>query len=247
MDAGSPSHTPGRRPTGVPILESLEQVEWRRVAGPSLRYDYYARGTRGAGNPSSTYAMSSLQPSFDRDAVLMRAAAEASRLCTPSPGAYSVGAVLVSPDGITLATGYSRELPGNTHAEECCLVKAREASLMAVSSSSAAAITIPRTIPLALSKLATITDLVHDRAGVFSGCTMYSTMEPCSHRLSGKPSCASLIISAGIARVVMGLAEPPNFVVCEGVAQLEAAGVRVDRCADAVALDMARSVNCHLV
>ena len=179
--------------------------------------------------------MASPQPLFDRDAFFMRAAADASRLCTPSPGAYSVGAVLVSPDGITLATGYSRELPGNTHAEECALIKASEAIPISC-----------KTFP-DLSEHATIPDLDRDTASRFSGCTMYSTMEPCSHRLSGKQSCASLIIHAGISRVVMGLAEPPNFVVCEGIAQLEAAGVRVDRCADAVALEVARSVNRHLV
>eukprot|EP00158_Paraphelidium_tribonemae_P005469 Partr_v1_DN27361_c0_g1_i1_m46783 putative Alpha subunit len=37
--------------------------------------------------------------------------------------AFCVGAVLVSGDGHLLSTGYSREIAGNTHAEECCLAK----------------------------------------------------------------------------------------------------------------------------
>ncbi len=42
----------------------------------------------------------------------------------PKPTNFCVGAVLV--DEVTngiLATGYTMELPGNTHAEQCCLAK----------------------------------------------------------------------------------------------------------------------------
>ncbi|KAJ3326673.1 DRAP deaminase, partial [Kappamyces sp. JEL0680] len=56
------------------------------------------------------------------------AIAQAGR-CVPLPSAFSVGACLVSPAGTVLATGYSRELPGNTHAEECCLLKLADRSL----------------------------------------------------------------------------------------------------------------------
>jgi pyrimidine deaminase RibD-like protein len=59
------------------------------------------------------------------------------------------------------------------------------------------------------------------------GCTLYSSLEPCSIRLSGKRPCVERIIEAGIARVVFALREPPVFVVCEGGAILASRGVEV--------------------
>jgi len=43
--------------------------------------------------------------------------------CTPIPSAFCVGAVLLSSSGTVLSTGYSRELPDNTHAEQVALTK----------------------------------------------------------------------------------------------------------------------------
>ncbi|MBG0567856.1 deaminase [Actinoplanes aureus] len=58
--------------------------------------------------------------------------------------------------------------------------------------------------------------------------TLYSTLEPCSKRGS-RPhaTCVSLIIAAGIPRVVIAWREPDIFVTCEGIALLTAAGVEV--------------------
>jgi diaminohydroxyphosphoribosylaminopyrimidine deaminase/5-amino-6-(5-phosphoribosylamino)uracil reductase len=58
--------------------------------------------------------------------------------------------------------------------------------------------------------------------------TLYSTLEPCSKR-SSRPhaTCTSLIVAAGIARVVIAWLEPDLFVTCEGVALLTGAGVEV--------------------
>ncbi|MEU4422752.1 deaminase [Actinoplanes sp. NPDC024001] len=58
--------------------------------------------------------------------------------------------------------------------------------------------------------------------------TLYSTLEPCSKR-SSRPhaTCVSLIIAAGIPRVVLAWREPDIFVTCEGVALLIAAGIEV--------------------
>ena len=55
----------------------------------------------------------------------MRLALKEAEKCVPSPGAFSVGCVLVDPTGTgtVLSTGYSRELPGNTHAEANALAK----------------------------------------------------------------------------------------------------------------------------
>ena len=61
------------------------------------------------------------------DLVHLSSCVELSRRCPPSPSAYNVGAVLVSPAGGVLATGYSRELPGNTHAEGVALDRAAAA------------------------------------------------------------------------------------------------------------------------
>ena len=64
-------------------------------------------------------------------------------------------------------------------------------------------------------------------AGDFAkGATLYITLEPCAH--TGKtPPCTQSIIQAGIARVVMGCADPDIRVAGLGVAQLRAAGIEV--------------------
>ncbi len=62
------------------------------------------------------------------------------------------------------------------------------------------------------------------------GAVLYSTLEPCSIRASGKTPCTVRIIEAGIAVVVYGAREPyePSLgVVCEGHEKLEQAGLTV--------------------
>lgn len=50
-----------------------------------------------------------------------------------------------------------------------------------------------------------------------STCVLYTTMEPCSSRLSGNVTCVEHIIKRGIKRVVIGVLEPEIFVKdCEG-------------------------------
>jgi diaminohydroxyphosphoribosylaminopyrimidine deaminase / 5-amino-6-(5-phosphoribosylamino)uracil reductase len=71
----------------------------------------------------------------------------------------------------------------------------------------------------ALAKLASGVDL--------SGATIYSSLEPCTTRRSRPRSCASLIVDAGLRRVVFALREPPVFADGRGVEQLAAAGVEV--------------------
>ena len=90
-----------------------------------------------------------------------------------------------------LSLGYSRQLPGNTHAEECCFLHLDDLSLA-------------------------------------RGGWLYTTMEPCSLRLSGKTSCTKRILDAGIARVIVGVREPDVFVdECTGIEDLQQAGVDV--------------------
>lgn len=124
-----------------------------------------------------------------RDAEFMQQAIQLAHQSIPVEKAYCVGAVLVR-DNQVLSTGFSRELPGNTHAEECALAKLSDPSLA-------------------------------------KGATMYTTMEPCSTRLSGNRPCTDRILEAGIARVVMGVKEPPNLVNCNGAEQLLQRNVQV--------------------
>jgi pyrimidine deaminase RibD-like protein len=112
------------------------------------------------------------------------------------PGAFCVGAVIVDIEqNELLSTGFSRELGGRSHAEEC-----------------------------ALSKL-------KDHA---ESMTIYTTMEPCSKRLSGNLSCADRIVGHNrnsdteIVRVVVGVKEPKDFVSdCHGCETLQKEHIEV--------------------
>ena len=77
------------------------------------------------------------------------------------------------------------------------------------------------------------------------GATLYSSLEPCSVRMSGRPPCAGRIAAARIARVVYAMAEPPLFVVCDGANELRLHGVEVVQLADLAAA--AQEVNRHLL
>jgi diaminohydroxyphosphoribosylaminopyrimidine deaminase/5-amino-6-(5-phosphoribosylamino)uracil reductase len=63
--------------------------------------------------------------------------------------------------------------------------------------------------------------------GAARGATLYSTLEPCSHHGHTGP-CADAIIAAGVARVVVGIADPDPQVAGEGIARLRAAGIEVE-------------------
>jgi len=59
----------------------------------------------------------------EADREWLREAIELSRRCPPSASAFSVGAVIVTADGGTLATGFSRQRDPHDHAEEVALRK----------------------------------------------------------------------------------------------------------------------------
>ncbi|ORX68359.1 cytidine deaminase-like protein [Linderina pennispora] len=65
------------------------------------------------------------------------------------------------------------------------------------------------------------------QAHLVAGATLYTTMEPCSARLSGNTPCSTHIINAGIKKVVIGVKEPSTFSNCQGVVRLREAGIDV--------------------
>lgn len=164
---------------------------------------------------------------------------ELARQSPPKPTNFRVGALLLirrgggqyhdqpgaSPpsDDVVISTGYTLELPGNTHAEQCCL-----------------------------KKLASKHDVFEEQVGraILQECesgslagqqpqqvVMYVTMEPCGKRLSGNTPCVERIIQThrteggiegrGIDRVYFGVEEPATFVgESQGCKMLDAAGVK---------------------
>ncbi|KAA8644171.1 hypothetical protein EYZ11_012045 [Aspergillus tanneri] len=135
----------------------------------------------------------------------------------PRPTNFRVGAVLVSrkegdlwaEDDRILSTGYTMELAGNTHAEQCCLANYAAVHL------------VPD------DRVYQVLPSEPDRKLV-----MYVTMEPCGKRLSGNTPCVQRIINTkeggrkGIQKVYFGVKEPGTFVgQSEGCQMLTAAGI----------------------
>lgn len=60
------------------------------------------------------------------------------------------------------------------------------------------------------------------------GATAYVTLEPCAKRTSGAPSCSDLLITAGVARVVIAARDPHPFADSAGIARMRAAGIVVE-------------------
>ncbi len=59
-----------------------------------------------------------------------------------------------------------------------------------------------------------------------AGATVVSTLEPCSH-FGKTPPCTDALISAGVARVIVGVCDPDERVAGSGIAKLRDAGVEV--------------------
>ncbi|KAJ8078908.1 hypothetical protein PM082_013192 [Marasmius tenuissimus] len=147
----------------------------------------------------------------DNDSHLhfLRISLEEAKKCTPVPTAFCVGCALVyrppNSDPVVLATGYSRELPGNTHAEANALSK-----LESMSESDFSQLVGSSSKPDVLAQV-----------------DVYTTMEPCSIRTSGLAPCADALIVAKVRRCFIGVGEPDDFVNCEGAQKLKNAGVEV--------------------
>lgn len=168
----------------------------------------------------------------------LRRALSLAALSPPKPTNYCVGAVLVLFSSLSttetqdddtrdeiqetiLSTGYTLELEGNTHAEQCCLSKLATAY-------GVAEVDIPKLLSSLAQSLppSTSTPASTQKNG---SIVLYTTMEPCIERLSNNLPCVDRIIAAKhIDLVVCGVSEPDTFVQRnEGRARLEEAGVRV--------------------
>lgn len=145
---------------------------------------------------------------------ILRLAVEEAKKCIPTPTAFCVGAIITlrmpsEPRPTILATGYSRELPGNTHAEANALEKMRQYSQEQ----------LQRSVPGLTGTVSAETLLAQ--------ADIYTTMEPCSVRTSGLAPCADAIIAARLRRCFIGVGEPDDFVKCEGAQRLLNAGIEV--------------------
>ncbi len=78
-----------------------------------------------------------------------------------------------------------------------------------------------------------------------SRATMYTSLEPCSVRVSRARTCTELILAAGLRRVVFALREPPILADCRGAEMLASAGVEVIEM-EALA-DVVRAINADLI
>lgn len=125
---------------------------------------------------------------MDTHEDMMRHALSLAEKSPPKPSNFRVGAILVNLETFEVtAEGYTLECPGNTHAEECCLIK------------------------LAESHSTTEEDL---SSVSFAPHALYTTMEPCYKRLSGKLPCVERVIRQRpwITKVYIGVQEPETFV-----------------------------------
>jgi pyrimidine deaminase RibD-like protein len=155
----------------------------------------------------------------------------------PKPTNFRVGALLLirrpAADSTTtdsqspafndriISTGYTLELPGNTHAEQSCLRKLASKHNV-----------YEERVGQAIKRECESEDEADDVQVV-----MYVTMEPCGKRLSGNAPCVERIIQAsqpeggvagrGIDMVYFGVKEPGIFVgQSQGCKMLDEAGVK---------------------
>lgn len=156
-------------------------------------------------------------PTTSLHTTYMRECISLAKQSPPRPTNFRVGAILLSrkdddpsgSDDRILSTGYTMELAGNTHAEQCCL--ANFASVHKVPE----------------ERVAEVLPVEPGRKLI-----MYVTMEPCGKRLSGNAPCVQRITRTreegreGIHKVFFGVKEPGTFVgQSEGCKMLSAAGI----------------------
>jgi diaminohydroxyphosphoribosylaminopyrimidine deaminase/5-amino-6-(5-phosphoribosylamino)uracil reductase len=60
------------------------------------------------------------------------------------------------------------------------------------------------------------------------GATLYVTLEPCAHQSERGPTCAELLVEAGIARAVIGVGDPDPRTAGAGIARFDAEAIAAD-------------------
>ena len=60
------------------------------------------------------------------------------------------------------------------------------------------------------------------------GATLYVTLEPCAHASARGPSCTSLVLESGLARVVIGVEDPDPRTAGSGIAAMREAGIMAE-------------------
>lgn len=67
-----------------------------------------------------------------------------------------------------------------------------------------------------------------EQAGIEAkGATAYVTLEPCAHESPRGPSCADILVAAGVARVVIAMVDPDPRTLGKGIERLRSAGISV--------------------
>jgi pyrimidine deaminase RibD-like protein len=154
------------------------------------------------------------------DLHILRLALDCARKSPPKPTNFRVGALVYSPSSNPriLTTGYTLEMPGNTHAEQSCFLKLADFHALHLTP--------------------------EDGEGAVEEClgpllpedvVLYTTMEPCNKRSVGNMTCVERILrlrrrggGVAIKKVVCGVSEPEKFVGAnEGRKRLESAGIEV--------------------
>jgi diaminohydroxyphosphoribosylaminopyrimidine deaminase/5-amino-6-(5-phosphoribosylamino)uracil reductase len=73
--------------------------------------------------------------------------------------------------------------------------------------------------------------LALEAAGALAeGSTLYVTLEPCAHASPRGPACADLVARSGLARVVVGMADPDPRTAGSGMSRIVRAGIAVHDC-----------------
>jgi pyrimidine deaminase RibD-like protein len=167
------------------------------------------------------------------------------RKSPPKPSNFRVGAMLVlrpdvptvTRDDIVISTGYTLELPGNTHAEQCCLSKfatAHSVTEDCIGDILAAEYQNKQEEREEEKEKKEEKEL--DGSMRKRKLLMYTTMEPCGKRLSGNTPCVQRIIQTrksqamgmvkGIDKVYFGVKEPGTFIAeSQGCRLLSVAGI----------------------
>ena len=57
------------------------------------------------------------------------------------------------------------------------------------------------------------------------GATLYVTLEPCAHESARGPSCADLVATSGLSRVVIGCKDPDSRTSGKGIAHIRESGI----------------------